>query len=118
MLNKINRLTADKDIKKVFRYGKRLRTEFIMCYANKTNLASTRFAIIISNKTVRKAVDRNLLKRRIREILRTNLANIKTGFDCVLNIHTNIVAKKYPELEKIIIELFKNLDMLNNNSAL
>jgi len=113
MLNKINRLKEDRDIKDVLRYGRQLRIQSMTCYTKKTNLLVSRFAVIVSNKVSKSAVSRNLMKRRIREILRTNLTSIKTGFDCIVNIKTNITDMKYAELEKIVLSSFKTLDILN-----
>lgn len=47
----------------------------------RNNLGENRFVFVISGKEIRKAVSRNKIRRRAREILRKLSANIKKGND-------------------------------------
>ncbi len=78
MLKKINRLSKRGDIQAVFTRGR----IFFNPYFNVKSLASKsgkRFAIVISTKVYKKAVLRNRLRRVLRECLKNNLLNIKSG---------------------------------------
>ncbi len=73
--------------------------------AAKNGLNESRFGIVVSNRVHKHAVKRNLLKRRIREIIRTNLAQIRPGFDMTLAPSASALAKEYSELEEEVLKL-------------
>lgn len=83
MLPKQYRLRADKDIKLVFKKGRRIETPLLRFQALHTGAEQTRFAVVVSTKIGKRATTRNLIKRRTREILRKNVERIKPGFDVV-----------------------------------
>ena len=84
MLPKQYRLRADKDIKKVFKKGRRIMTPLLRFQVLETGAEHTRFAIVVSTKVGKRATTRNLIKRRVREILRSEIKNIPQGFDVVV----------------------------------
>lgn len=92
MLPKINRLKKKKDFERVFKQGRGLKQDFLSLKFAKNNLEATRFGFVVGQKVSRKAVVRNKVKRRLREIARINLGNIKKGLDIV------VVAGKGAEL--------------------
>ncbi|NOY37013.1 MAG: ribonuclease P protein component [Chlorobi bacterium] len=73
---KAERLSSKKRITELFSGGKSFFVEPFLIFWKAENKASQRFpaetAIGIPKKKIRKAVHRNLLKRRIREAYRTN----------------------------------------------
>jgi len=71
---------------------------------NDTNLS--RFGISVSKK-VGKSVVRNKIKRRIREILRTNYDNIKKGYDIVFSVKPDATKLDFKKLDKEIKRLMK-----------
>jgi len=80
-LNKSERLKSRKQIEQLFKEGKRLSVSPFLIYyllgalsANDSRL-STRFAVGVSSKNFKKAVDRNRIKRLIRESYRLQKPN-------------------------------------------
>ena len=57
--------------------------------------------IIVSLKVSKKAVDRNKVKRRIREILRK--VDIRRGIDLVVMTNKEILTKSFKEVEEALI---------------
>ncbi|NCF75381.1 MAG: ribonuclease P protein component [Xanthomonadaceae bacterium] len=112
MLLKKNRLQHRKDFDNAFKSSKGVFAKIIGIKFVVNNLENSRFGIIISNKISKKAVIRNKIKRQIREIIRLNLDNIKKGFDIVIITRIGIVGKKYQEIEKNILEIFKKTKLL------
>lgn len=84
MLPKINRLRSDKDFKKVFRNGKAAENPFVRIKFIENQQKETRFGFIVGIKFAKKAVARNLVKRRLRAAARFLLAHVKPGFDIVI----------------------------------
>ncbi len=111
MLPKQNRLTKTNEINKVFQHGKARYDKVLGVKALKNNLENIRFVILVSNKVSQKAVARNKIKRRIREIIRSQLPNLKSGYDCVLIALKPIVKLNYNQIKELIIEHFKQFGL-------
>jgi len=111
------KLTKDKDFERVFKSGRSAYAPFLLLKYLKNKIGITRFGIIVSAKVSKKAVLRNLAKRRIREILRLNKEKIKKGFDIIIVVSPKIVSQsgkilKYQEIEKTLLNLLKKADLL------
>ncbi len=84
MLPKENRLKNTKDIERVFNNGKGFREGFLFLKLTNNNLSASRFAFIISKKSVGKATHRNKIKRILRNVVQQESPRITTGFDAVV----------------------------------
>ena len=111
MLKKQNQLTKDKEFDNVFKNGKSSYDKIIGVKAITNNLDNSRFGILISTKISKKAVERNKLKRQIREVIRLDLDLIKSGYDLVIISLVPILDKTYEEIEKSIHSHFKKLKL-------
>lgn len=76
----------------------------------------TRFGFSISKK-VGKAVNRNLLKRRLREICRQHIAAFQPGLDIVLVARENAMELKFNELEKEVLNLGRRGKILTGKGS-
>jgi len=90
MLKEKNRLQKQKDFEKVFKCGRSFKKSFLYLKANKNGLESTRFGFVVSLKVSKKAVDRNRIKRLLREIVATNLQEIAGGYDIVIVVNPGV----------------------------
>jgi len=86
MLPKKNRLTKDRDFKRVYKNVSKTKGTFLSIRYNANNRNNSRFGIIVSNKAISRAVKRNLVKRRLRQALRGYLDKIKSGYDVILKL--------------------------------
>jgi ribonuclease P protein component len=87
MLKNINRLRKTREIQKVFKAGRTIKSaNFSLRYAP-NRLSSNRFAIVVGTKVDKRATRRNALKRRVREVVRTNIQTLPAGYDIVLSAH-------------------------------
>lgn len=84
MLAKKYRLTKDKDFEKVFKKGKGFKEDFLFLKSIKNGLDYSRIGIVVSSKLAKKATERNLIKRRLRELARKSILKIKPGFDIAI----------------------------------
>ena len=67
----------------------------------------TRFGIVVSKKTSKKAVLRNKTKRIIREIIRENLTDIAKGKDIIIVSKKTLNQKLRKEAEQELLSVFK-----------
>lgn len=101
------RLAKEKDIEKVFRNGRSASSPNLFLRFCPNHLLKTRITVVAGLKVHKKAVKRNLIKRRLREVLRLNYAKITPGFDLVLVAKAGAVGKEYKELEQETLWLLR-----------
>ncbi|MCD6528051.1 ribonuclease P protein component [bacterium] len=106
-LPKKYRLKKRKDFERVLKKGMYYSGLCMSIKLKRNNLNISRFGIVIGSKISKKAVVRNKIKRRISEVIRLNLPQLKKGFDVIVLTKPEIVDKKYQEIENILISLFK-----------
>ncbi len=63
-------------------------------------MKETRFAIVVGHTVSKKAVIRNRLRRRLREIVRMRLPHLVPGFDVVLIVRSPAIKKTFAELAR------------------
>jgi len=112
MLNKENRLNKEKDFEKVFKKGRSFYTKKIGVKMLKNDLNVSRFGIVVSTKVAKKANKRNLLKRRLREVLRLRVDQVKKGFDFMIIALPEAKDLKYQEIEHEIELILRKLKAL------
>ncbi len=105
MLPKVNRLKSDKDFKNVFKNGQISENQFFRVKFLKNQKNFSRFGFIISAKLLRKAVQRNILKRRLRVICRSLLQDLKPNFDIVIWPKKNSAPLNYRDLASYLHDL-------------
>jgi len=114
MLKKTNRLTKDKEFENVFKKNISGYNKITGLKVAPNNLDISRIGILVSAKISKKAVVRNKIKRRIREILRLRLNNIKEGFDIIVLTLPEIKEKSYKEIEESLDNNLKKLKLYKN----
>jgi ribonuclease P protein component len=112
MLKKIHRLNKTKDIETVMKKGRAFYSPFLMLKVRANTLGLTRFTVVVPNRVSKKAVKRNLIKRRLREIIRLALPTVETGADVVILASPKIInaegkVLEYQAMEKEIMQIFK-----------
>ncbi|MFA4941929.1 MAG: ribonuclease P protein component [Patescibacteria group bacterium] len=112
MLKKVNQLRLDKEFDQVFKKGRSSYVEILGIKAFFTKAEESRLGILVSNKVSKKAVERNKIKRQIREILRLKLAKIKSGYDIIIITLPSILGKNYKEIELAIDSALDKIKIL------
>lgn len=113
MLPSKNRLKKKKDFERVFKEGKGVKEEFLYIKVVANNLTVSRVGFIVSQKVSKKAVLRNKIKRRLREITKEKLPKIKQGLDIVLTATPEAAAKDFSEMEKEVDRIFTKAKIYN-----
>jgi len=105
MLPAKNRLTKKTDFNNVYRKGAFFSEGPLSLKAAGNNLENTRIGFSIEKKFFKKAVERNKIKRLLREAFHQNLKSVKKGLDIVV-----LYKKSEPDPDfKVILELTKKI---------
>ncbi len=115
MLPKENRLKKKKDFERVIKKGKFFRDDFLVLKKIKNDLPLTRVGFIVSQKVSKKAVLRNKVKRKLREVVRASLGKIKSGYDVIFFTRKGIEEKEFAELKNSVEGLLKKARLLQDS---
>ena len=86
-------LKNKKKIELLFRLGEKKSSGVFECryFSSSEDKGALRFAVVASKKNFPRAVDRNKIKRRLREVVREKAALLEgSGFNCFLFIYLQI----------------------------
>lgn len=115
MLPPSHRLRRASDLRYVRLKGRRWSSGlFVLIVAPRhadLDTQETRFAIV-AGRRVGNAVARNRLKRRMREIVRHQLPEIRPGFDCMLIARTPASQANFTEMEADILSLLGRASLI------
>ena len=92
-----SRLTSEADLEAVRRTGKRMQTERLEARASASLSLYPRVGIVVP-KHRRKIVDRNRVKRRLREIVRTGLLPELSGVDLLIRAKPEAYGSSFEQL--------------------
>lgn len=104
MLPYVNRLTRKEDYEAVYRKGKPLFCEDIVFNILENGLSEVRIGVLVGVRFSKKAVDRNRIKRQIREIMQKNLVKMRSGMDIVISLKKTSQKDLSSEKIKIMLE--------------
>lgn len=117
MLPKANRLTKKKDFERIFKEGRGLKEDFLLLKFLPNNLDTNRFGFVIGQRISKKAVIRNRIKRRLRELVRLELPIMKKGNDIVLLARPGLETKSSWEIKETLNKLFKKARLIIKNDV-
>lgn len=115
MLAKPNRLKADRDFKKVLKFGTFFSSKNLRLKVIPNNLDTSRFGFVIGTKVDKRSTVRNRLKRQVREVVRLlyQAGKIKAGKDISLNLSGGLLGKEHQEIKKEVEYLLNKAGLLN-----
>ncbi|MBQ8451274.1 MAG: ribonuclease P protein component [Clostridia bacterium] len=99
MLKKENRLKKRYQYNYVYKKGEKINEKHICIYftTSKTKDIKVGFAV---TKKIGKAHIRNLVRRRLREIVYRHLPNLKQNYNIIVVAKENIIEESFAGLEK------------------
>lgn len=114
-MQKRYRLCKREDFSKVYKGGKSIANhQFVLYY--KGNRALERFRLGVSaSKKVGGAVQRNRIRRRVKEIVRLHADQIKGGYDLILIVRSGAMKLDYAGLEKSIRHVMRKAGIMNSH---
>lgn len=107
-----DRLRKNSEFQKVYRNSRSFANHMLVVYLlpHPENL-KRRVGFSVSKK-MGKAVQRNRIKRLLREAYRLNQHKLEEGLDLIIIPRQKIIGAKYKEVEKGMINLFKKAGIL------
>lgn len=110
MLPRHQRLSRPR-IEYIFKKGRKIvRNPFILKFLP-TSRPVSRFCVIVSAKVAPKAVTRNLVRRRIHEVLRLHGDLLKESYDVIMIPSAGIIQNSYQDIEKNILSILPVLSL-------
>lgn len=119
-LSKDKKLKSRKSIEQLFSVGKGIhRFPVRAVYFHESGVEKEfKIGVSVPKKKFRKAVERNLLKRRIKEAVRLNQFRLEIpGKIHIMFIFTGTEILSYSEIEKSVIALFDSLNSILNGQT-
>ena len=121
-LPSVHRLKHWRDFRAVYRKGIRLdgsylilRALYVPSAATQSPLLPSRIGISISTKVSKKAVERNLIKRRIRGALQELLPKIEDGWKIVIVVKSQAIKCKYVDFLRELKQLLIQSNIINGH---
>ncbi len=108
MLPAQHRLAKTTEIATVQSRGRRFFSQFFVAKVLYREKTASRIAFVVSTKVSKKAVDRNRIKRTMRESVRAKLTSLKTG-DYVIIVKPAAAKLSGDELKTAFLALITKL---------
>ena len=87
------------EFRRMYRKGKSSVNSYLVLYCRPNAFGHNRLGVTVSTK-LGKAVVRNRVRRRLREVWRLSQGQLKQGFDMILVARSRAVNCSYQELER------------------
>ena len=104
-------LKKNYEFHRLYSKGKSAVTPFLVVYARSSKRAGNRIGFTVSNK-LGKAVKRNRVRRRLREIYRLHEARFVPGTELVVVARARAVTATYRQLESAFLSACGRLGLL------
>ena len=108
-------LKKNHEFRRLYSKGVSAATPHLVIYVRRTKRDTNRIGITVSTK-VGKAVTRNRIRRRLREIYRLREGEMKRGLELVIVARVRAADASYRELEKSFIKACRKLDVLEKGN--
>ena len=103
-----NTLKKNSEFRRLYAKGKSAVTPYLVVYARLTRRSGCRVGFTVSNK-LGKAVVRNRVRRRLREIYRLHETGFVPGAEMVVVARARAVGAQYRQLERAMLDACKRL---------
>lgn len=104
-------LKKNYEFRRLYSRGKSAVTPFLVVYARRSRRSGNRVGFTVSNK-LGKAVTRNRIRRRLREIYRLHETEFLPGLELVAVARARAVTASYGQLEAAFLSACKKLALL------
>ena len=103
-------LKKNHEFKRLYNKGKSAATQCVVVYCRRNGKAENKLGVTVSTK-LGGAVQRNRIRRRLKEIYRLNEDKLIPGHDIVIVARIRARYAGYSELETSVLTLFRKLHL-------
>jgi len=114
VMKKKYRLRKNEEFKRVYKRGKNYWNRNLILYVVENGLDYSRVGFTVTKK-VGNSVVSNRTRRRVREIYRKYINNIKEGYDIIIIPKKNVVDIDHKDLESALIHILKLANLFKNS---
>lgn len=113
MLSVSHRFHGHGSLRYVYKNGQAIRSHRITIkYVSNPHRKHSRFAVVVSKKVHKSAVGRNRIRRRLYEIVRYELPNIRAPHDIAIMVFSSeVMTLPHDELLEAVRQLFSQADL-------
>jgi len=111
-------LTKNYEFRRLYNKGKSAASKCAVVYYTRNNKPENRLGVTVSTK-LGGAVQRNRIRRRLKEVYRLNEQSLRVGYNIVLVARLRSRYAGWNELESSVLSLFAKLGLMkaNDNTA-
>lgn len=113
MLPQTARLRKARDFKEVFEKGRGVKEGRLFLKTRAVQNRDVRIGIVVSKQVAVKAVDRNRIKRLLREALKSYLPSIREGHDVIIVTLPGFAVVNLQDAKAKVISIIKKISLLN-----
>ena len=110
------RIIQTDDFSSVFNFRKRISGHFLAIHYQPNRFGWPRLGLAVTKKTTRLSVDRNYMKRVLRELFRGQQTRLKS-LDLIVRAQKTFDSADFPAVEKEFIELLARLHSQTEQGA-
>jgi len=103
-------LTKNYEFRRLYNKGKSSASKFVAIYCMKNYSPMNKLGITVSTK-IGGAVERNRIRRRLKEIYRINEHILRKGFSIVIVARQRSKSANWDELQASVLYLFSKLNL-------
>jgi len=107
-------LRKNHEFKRLYNKGKSAASQSSVVYLRRNGRPENRLGITVSTK-IGGAVQRNRVRRRLKEIYRLNESKLSPGYDIVVVARIRSRYSEFSELQSSVMSLFRKLGIVINN---
>ncbi len=104
------------EFRRLYAHGKSKAGRDIVVYCRRNGRPYNRVGFTVGSK-VGKAVTRNLVRRRLRDIYSRGEAGFRTGYDIVVVARSESALAPYRELKSQMLRIFEKLGLIKNENC-
>lgn len=103
---KVETIKKNNDFQAVFSSGQVFGNKHFVLHYVRNHKKMNRIGVIVSKKVSKKAVDRNRIRRQVKEIFRKNNGKLKQGYDLIVIAKTSCIDTDFNIMESSFMHLF------------
>jgi len=108
-------LRKNHEFRKLYSRGKSAASQYAVVYCRRNGSKENRLGVTVSTKLGR-AVQRNRIRRRLKEIYRTNEQKLSAGYDVVIVARMKSKDTDYHKLESSVLALLEKLRIIGETA--